>query len=171
MRNLILSLITLTFLSCNSAKQPKINKTETSSSLNIFMDDWHKDVATFNYNAYFNKIDSLGYFIGTDASEVWTKTEFEAFSKPYFDKKQTWDFKALDRHFFINETGDIAWFNEVLDTWMGLCRGSGILQKKNGEWKIMQYVLSVTIPNDDIKPVIAAKQVNDSIAKATYIKR
>ncbi len=54
---------------------------------------------------------------------------------------------------------------------MGLCRGSGILQKKNGEWKIMQYVLSVTIPNDDIKPVIAAKQVNDSIAKATYIKR
>ena len=68
MRNLILSLITLTFLSCNSAKQPKINKTETSSSLNIFMDDWHKDVATFNYNAYFNKIDSLGYFIGTDAS-------------------------------------------------------------------------------------------------------
>ncbi len=128
------------------------------------MDDWHNDVATFNYDAYFNKIDSLGYFIGTDASEVWTKKEFAAFSKPYFDKKQTWDFKALKRNFFVNNTDNIAWFNEILDTWMGLCRGSGVLQKKNGKWKIMQYVLSVTIPNDDIQAVLAAKKVNDSIA-------
>ncbi len=157
-------------MSCSTSKQSKLNAKQTITYLNKFMDDWHNDVATFNYNAYFNKIDSLGYFIGTDASEIWTKKEFAAFSKPYFDKKQTWDFKALKRNFFIDNTGNIAWFNEVLDTWMGLCRGSGILQNKNGKWKIMQYVLSVTIPNDDIKAVLAAKKVNDSVARLKIIK-
>jgi hypothetical protein len=37
---------------------------------------------------------------------------------------------------------------------MKICRGSGVLEKVNGEWKIKHYVLSMTIPNDDINAVI-----------------
>lgn len=165
----IISLIffSLLLFSCNYSKT-KASPTSLAD-LNKFMDAWHQDVAKYDFDNYFGKIDSLGYFIGTDASEVWTKTEFASFCKPYFDKKQTWDFKPLDRHFYINESGNMAWFDEVLDTWMGLCRGSGVLQKKNNEWKIMQYVLSATIPNDDIQAVITVKKVNDSIAKVKLI--
>ncbi len=159
--------LSLILLSCNQSK-PKISPTNVAY-LNNFMDTWHHDVAISDFDAYFGKIDSLGVFIGTDASEVWTKTEFASFSKPYFDKKQTWNFKPLNRHFYINETGDMAWFDEVLDTWMGVCRGSGVLRQKDGKWKIMQYVLSVTIPNNDIQAVITAKKVNDSIAKTKLI--
>jgi hypothetical protein len=36
-----------------------------------------------------------------------------------------------------------AWFDELLNTQMKICRGSGVLVKKIGqEWKIKQYVLS-----------------------------
>jgi hypothetical protein len=31
---------------------------------------------------------------------------------------------------------------------MKLCRGSGVLEKIGNQWKIKQYVLSMTIPND-----------------------
>ncbi len=31
---------------------------------------------------------------------------------------------------------------------MSLCRGSGVLIKENGKWKIIQYVLSMTVPNN-----------------------
>ncbi len=51
----------------------------------------------------------------------------------------------------------MVWFDELLDTWMGTCRGSGVLEKNNKEWKIKQYVLSVTIPNDSIQKVIKLK--------------
>ena len=163
-----LFLIGLLLLSCEAPKQEKTDTVKTIVFLQNFIDQWHKDVADADFDAYFSKMDSTGVFIGTDASEVWSVTEFATFSKPYFDSKKTWNFKALDRHIHLNDRGDIAWFDEVLDTWMGLCRGSGILEKKHDEWKIKHYVLSVTIPNDDIKPVIEAKKTNDSIALAKY---
>lgn len=167
MKALSILFLSLILISCN---KPKISPTSVED-LNNFMNTWHQDVANSDFDAYFSKIDSLGYFIGTDASEVWTKAEFASFSKPYFDKKQTWEFKPLNRHFYFNEAGDMAWFDEVLDTWMGVCRGSGVLRQIDGKWKIMQYVLSATIPNNDIQSVIAAKKVNDSIAKAKLIAR
>jgi hypothetical protein len=33
---------------------------------------------------------------------------------------------------------------------MGTCRGSGILEKSGTQWKISQYHLSVTVPNEII---------------------
>jgi hypothetical protein len=38
---------------------------------------------------------------------------------------------------------------------MGVCRGSGVLQKKKSGWEIMQYHLSVTVPNDAINDFIS----------------
>jgi hypothetical protein len=40
---------------------------------------------------------------------------------------------------------------------MKICRGSGVLVKIGGEWKIKHYVLSMTIPNDDVNAVIKIK--------------
>ena len=40
---------------------------------------------------------------------------------------------------------------------MKLCRGSGVLEKIGNQWKIKQYVLSQTIPNDVNDEVIKIK--------------
>jgi beta-lactamase class D len=64
---------------------------------------------------------------------------------------------AIDRHVSLSEDGQLAWFDELLDTHMGLCRGSGVLIKSGGEWKIAHYVLSATIPNDRMREVTKIK--------------
>jgi hypothetical protein len=96
-------------------------------------------------------------FIGTDATENWTKNDFKIWAKPFFDKGKTWNFTAVERHIFLDQTGKIAWFDELLDTWMKICRGSGVLVKIGEEWKIQHYVLSTTIPNDNVDVVVQLK--------------
>jgi hypothetical protein len=40
---------------------------------------------------------------------------------------------------------------------MKICRGSGVLVKIGKEWKLKQYVLSMTIPNENADAVIKIK--------------
>jgi len=96
-------------------------------------------------------------FIGTDATENWNKKAFEVFAKPHFDKGKAWAFYPLERNVFIDKTGKIAWFDELLDTSFKICRGSGVLEKTKNGWKISHYTLSFTIPNDISKEVVSAK--------------
>ncbi|PQJ79884.1 nuclear transport factor 2 family protein [Polaribacter porphyrae] len=165
MRNfLIFFLFLFVIISCNTREVISIEKQETiKQNVNSFMDDWHLAATEANYGDYFGKMDSISVFIGTDATENWTKKAFSNFSKPYFDKGKAWDFKVLERNIYVNNLGNFVWFDELLTTWMGTCRGSGVLQKNDNTWKIKHYVLSVSIPNDDIKMVIKAKRKSDSI--------
>ena len=112
-------------------------------------------------------MDSTCSYIGTDATENWKRDEFASFCKPYFEKKTTWDFKTVHRTIQLNAENNTAWFYEILDTHMGTCRGSGTLENSNGEWKLMQYVLSVAIPNESMNAVKVAKHNADSV----YISR
>jgi hypothetical protein len=139
-------------------------------AVHAVINDLHLAATEANFENYFNKMDSVSVFIGTDAAENWTKKKFMDFSKPFFDKGEAWDFKTLERSVYVNTTGDFVWFDELLDTWMGVCRGSGVLEKKENTWNIKQYVLSVVIPNDDIQKVIAVKKKNDSIILNSFKK-
>lgn len=119
-----------------------------------FIDTWHKAAATANGDVFFGSIAEDGIYIGTDKTERWTKQQFIAFAKPYFDKGSAWDFKPYDRDLHVTSDGKSAWFSELLTTWMGVCRGSGILVKEKGRWQLKQYHLSVTVPNDLIRDFI-----------------
>ncbi|MDY0780953.1 nuclear transport factor 2 family protein [Tenacibaculum sp. IB213877] len=167
-RFLTLSLILLVAVSCNKPVDSKINTTQLTQEVNILLDDWHKAAAEANYSNYFTAMDSVSVFVGTDAAEIWSKQQFENFSKPYFDKGKAWSFTTIDRNIYIDERGEFVWFDELLDTWMGVCRGSGVVQKKNSNWKIKHYVLSVTVPNDDVRELIKIKQEKDSIFLLKY---
>ncbi len=125
--------------------------------VNATLDAWHKAASEANYNRYFDTLSDDAIFIGTDASEMWTKSEFQNYAKPYFDKGKAWDFTCLRRHIYFNAEKTIAWFDELLDTRMKVCRGSGILFLTNGHWKIKHYVLSMTIPNDTTEEVVKIK--------------
>tara|TARA_R110002126_G_scaffold274972_1_gene420285 strand:- start:27055 stop:27573 length:519 start_codon:yes stop_codon:yes gene_type:complete len=159
---LILSLL---MIACKASKKAISNEQNKAikAEINTTLNNWHLAATEANFDNYFGKMDSISVFIGTDASENWNKTQFANFSKPYFDKGKAWDFKTLERNVYVNKSGDFVWFDELLHTWMGTCRGSGVLEKKANGWKIKQYVLSVAIPNDDVQKVIAAKKKNDSI--------
>ncbi|MDP2089811.1 MAG: nuclear transport factor 2 family protein [Flavobacteriaceae bacterium] len=173
MKRIILLFIPFFFSSCivvigNSEQKAREKQTQTLSfyhkkiQVNSFLNQWHKDVANSDFDAYFGKMSETAVFIGTDASENWTVQQFKDFAKPHFYNKKTWDFKALERNVYFNSKGDIAWFDELLDTWMGICRGSGVLLCKNGNWEIEQYVLSIVIPNEFTNQVIEIKKEKDT---------
>ena len=155
MKNVIF-LIILTFFACNT-KTVVISENNISRQkqiINKLLNDWHKAAANADLDAYFNKMSDDAIYLGTDASERWTKDEFFKFCKPYFDKGKAWDFKAKNRTVYFSKNYKTAWFEETLDTWMGECRGSGVLLYKNNSWKIAHYNLAVAVPNDVIKKYI-----------------
>ncbi len=151
------------FFACTNNDPKSLKKSDLIQKSNTLLDQWHLAASEANYANYFNKMDSVSVFIGTDASENWTKKEFENFSKPYFDKGKAWSFKAIERNIYTSEDGSFIWFDELLSTWMGICRGSGILEMKDNTLKIKHYVLSVTVPNDDIQNLITIKKEKDSL--------
>jgi ketosteroid isomerase-like protein len=112
------------------------------------LDDWHKAAAEADEARYFGHFTADAVFLGTDATERWGREAFRAWAKPYFSKGKAWSFRVASRHLFFSKDGAVAWFDEVLDTPnMGPARGSGVLVKEGGRWKISQYNLSVPIPN------------------------
>ena len=55
----------------------------------------------------------------------------------------------------LSSKGDVAWFDEKLDSASyGDVRGSGVLVKVRGEWKIAHYNLTIPIPNSLAKTVV-----------------
>lgn len=127
---------------------------QSHDDIHKFIDKWHQAAAQANAKVFFDSMDEHCIYIGTDASERWTKSDFITFAKPYFDRGKAWDFKPYDRDLHVPLNGEYVWFSELLDTWMGVCRGSGILRKKPTGWTILQYHLSVTVPNEIINDFI-----------------
>lgn len=121
--------------------------------LGQFLDSWHLDAANVNMQAYFDKIDKEGVFIGTDATENWTWQEFYDWSAPYFEKGKAWTFKATERNIYFSKDGSIAWFDESLESSSGILRGSGVVAMTDQGWKIKHYVLSLPVPNEKYKEV------------------
>ena len=121
------------------------------------LDDLNAFATAADFTGYFNLYAPESTFIGTDAGEVWNKKEFMDYAKPHFDKGKAWNFTSLQRTITFSSDGKYAWFDELLDTQMKICRGSGVLEKIGSQWKIRQYVLSMTIPNDVSNKVVEIK--------------
>lgn len=156
------ALIFLMLMSCTLISQ---NDTKTKNSIYKTIDAWHEAAANADFDSYFKLMTEDAVFIGTDATENWQLEEFKEFSKPYFDKGKAWSFTSLERNIFLDSNKNLAWFDEILDTQMGLCRGSGVVILTENGWKIKHYVLSITIPNPKVKNVVNIKKDTDSLLK------
>ncbi len=130
----------------SEAAVPAVNRT---------LDSWHQAASRSDEDTYFRLLSPDAIFLGTDASERWTHSEFRAFAHPYFSKGKGWTFTPRSRHVFLSEDGGTAWFDEVLDSASyGECRGTGVLSRRAGEWRITQYNLTIPIPNALAKDVV-----------------
>jgi hypothetical protein len=156
-------IVALSIFFCFCTSPDNLDHNAVNSEVANLVEQWHRDAANAYLDGYIGLMDSTCNYIGTDATENWKRDEFAAFCKPYFDKNTSWDFTTIQREVRLNEAVNTAWFDEILDTHMGTCRGSGALEFKNGEWKLMQYVLSVAIPNESMNDVKEAKHEADSL--------
>lgn len=157
----ILSLMTI--VSCENEMGPP----EAKQQVNTVLDDWHHAAADADFERYFSHFASdSAIFMGTDATERWTVAEFKPWSKPYFDRGDAWNFTPVERHVYISDNGQIAWFDEKLDTPnLGPARGTGVLVQQDTTWKISHYNLSIPIPNAIADTVV--QQVEEALNDTT----
>lgn len=174
--NKLILLLLISAFACNNVQSQKnetsseksetkkiASKENSKEKINTALENWHKAAASANFDEYFNLMTEDGVFIGTDATENWQNKEFQEFSKPYFDKGKAWSFTTLERNIYTKKGNNLAWFDELLSTQMGICRGSGIMENVDGAWKVKHYVLSIAIPNDNVSEVTALKKQTDSL--------
>jgi SnoaL-like domain len=114
--------------------------------INAFIDEWHDDAAHAR-PAYFDKIASDGVYIGTDKTELWHRDEFKAWAKKIFERKSAWTFKAIRRNVYMSADKNFIWFDELLDTQMGVCQASGVIRRTARGFEIEHYQLSIAVPN------------------------
>ena len=155
-----LTFFVILIFSCKSNQQ--IKEKEQIVVVNQTLDAWHKAAAESKFEQYFSLMTPDGVFVGTDPTENWQNAAFRTFSKPYFDKGKSWNFSSIQRNVYFNDDYTIAWFDELLATQMKICRGSGVLKKQNGMWKIAHYVLSIAIPNENTNEVVKIKSNFDN---------
>jgi broad specificity phosphatase PhoE len=113
------------------------------------LDDLHAAASAADEERYFGHFAPEARFLGTDATERWSLEAFRAYAHPHFEKKRGWTYRASARQVRIAPGGDVAWFDESLENAsLGTCRGSGVLRRIEGAWKVALYDLSIPIPND-----------------------
>lgn len=136
------------------------------AAVDVVLDAFHAAAAHADEAAYFALLAPNAVFLGTDASERWEAPAFRAFAHPYFAQGKGWTFVPRGRHVDFSRDGRVAWFDELLDSaTYGECRGSGVLERTDDAgWWIVQYHLTIPIPNDLAKEVVA--RIRDAAARA-----
>jgi SnoaL-like domain len=167
---LFLQLI-ICFVFLDGCRETTANVSDSKKEINSLLDSFNIAAANADFNKYFNYFADDAVFIGTDATENWDKKSFMVWAKPHFDHKKTWNFKSLGRNIYLDAAGRFAWFDEILNTQMKLCRGSGVLEKNGEEWKLKQYVLSITIPNNQVDSIVKIKSLIEDEIISQYSRK
>jgi len=132
-----------------------ISFASNAKEINQVLDQLHLSASKAEGKRYFSLFSSNAVFIGTDPDEIWTIQDFKNYALPYFDKGAGWTYLPRDRHIYLSESEQTAWFDEMLDNEKyGETRGTGVLIYTKAGWKISQYHLTLPIPNSLTKTVV-----------------
>jgi len=149
-----------------TAPPPRLDVESSIDAIRRMLDDWHDAAAKADEARYFGHLDEASIFLGTDATERWTKPQFLAYAHPHFQKGKAWTFRAVRRDVSV-DSADLAHFDEDLDTvGLGPARGSGVVVRRDGRWLIVQYNLAITVPNERFDTVKLALAPTTSLLSA-----
>ena len=127
------------------------------------LDSLHAAASRADGDTYFALFDpTSAVFLGTDATERWPIDAFRGYAGARFAAGDGWTYKVKERHVILHKEGTIATFDEALEhAKLGICRSTGTLLRSSGSeedtpaWRVLQYSLSMPIPNEKILNVAA----------------
>jgi hypothetical protein len=94
-------------------------------------------------------------FMGTDATERWTREEFMGYAREPFSDGNGWTYTQVESHIAFDEDRNTAWGDEILSNERyGILRGTSVLRKVDDRWKIAHYSLTFLVPNDKAGAVV-----------------
>ena len=148
MRNLILYALTIA-VSVTAVASIRSADADDAVAIAHVLDQLHDAAAKADGVRYFNLFAPNAVFLGTDATERWPIDEFRTYAMKRFETGIGWTYHVRERHVYLDDDANTAWFDEVLhNDKYGECRGTGVLVKLAGAWKIVQYNLTIPIPNE-----------------------
>ena len=134
----------------------------TQEKPDALLDGLHRDAHEGNFQSYFDRYTIDAVLLGTDKTERWTIEEFKNYAKPAFEDGHGWTYSVVERNW--EGGGNIRWFDEILlNEKLGHCRGTGVVQLINGEWKIAHYALTMLVPNIIAEDVGSQTQEADKL--------
>ena len=132
------------------------------AAIDALIDGLHQDAHEGNFHTYFDRYTPDAVFLGTDKSERWTIDQFKVYAEPAFEDGHGWTYSVKERNW--EGEGSTRWFDEVLlNEKLGHCRGTGVVELIDGEWKIAHYSPTMLVPNEIAAEVGAQTQRADGI--------
>tara|TARA_R110000772_G_scaffold82075_5_gene174289 strand:- start:93 stop:593 length:501 start_codon:yes stop_codon:yes gene_type:complete len=114
------------------------------------LNDFHDAAAKADPQRYLGHLTDNAVFLGTDEKERFPLVpDFTDYVNRGF-AAGGWDYYSINKNISFSREGSVAWFDEtsISNGNGGHFRGSGVLEKIDGEWKIAQYVLSFLVYNE-----------------------
>ena len=119
------------------------------AAIDTVLDDFHLAASEPDEERYFGHLAEDAVFLGTDATERWSKQAFREYAHTRMSTGTGWTYHCFERHVTLSPAGDAAWFDERLtNAKYGEVRGSGALRRQGGRWRITQYNLAFPVPNE-----------------------
>ncbi len=120
------------------------------------LDSFHAAASSADEAGYLALLSPDAVFLGTDGGERWAGESYRAFIHSYFSRGIGWTYAPSQRSVAIAADGRTAWFDERLENESyGACRGTGVLQVRDGKWKVEQYNLTIPLPNELAGEIVA----------------
>ena len=121
------------------------------------LDAFHAAAAAADEERYFATLAPDAVFLGTAPGERWAGQSFRDFVHSYFSRGKGWSYAPSARSVDIASDSLIAWFDETVENeHFGACRGTGALRRDGDQWRIVQYNLTIPVP-DELAPELVAK--------------
>ncbi len=151
--------IALIAASAGAARGQDVGRAQDAERLRAIegvLDALHEAAAAADLARYSSLYARDAVFLGTDASERWTRDEFMAYAKARFERGSGWAYTPIERHVYVAADGRTAWFDERLSNEnLGETRGTGVLVAEEGTWRVAQYNLTIPIPNELAREFVA----------------
>lgn len=136
---------------------------EDEQAIMAVLDDFHDAAAKADKDRYLGHFTEDGVFLGTDEWERWPlHPDFTDYVSMRFENGG-WSYHSQKKNINFSSDGTVAWFDEtsISNRNGGRFRGSGVLEKVNGTWKVAHYVLSFLVYNEvagDVGTIINAER-------------
>jgi ketosteroid isomerase-like protein len=129
---------------------------DDASDIGKVIDSFHDAASHGDTDRYLGYMTDDGVFLGTDEWERWPKQpEFVNYVGTRFKDGAGWNYQSVERNIRVADSGEYAWFDEVVYSEQnGRFRGTGVLSKQDGSWKIAHYAMSFLILNENWPDVI-----------------
>ena len=118
-----------------------------TGSARWLLHDVHLAKAAGDGDRYFGHFAPDAVFLGTDRAERFSVAGLRAILGPYYARGARPVTIPIEQQVYLSPDGGWAWYEELVERkGVGRMRGTGVLRRVEGAWKIVHYNVVLTVP-------------------------